>query len=68
MTMKTPRGHEAEASSVEVNTLKSVSERLRPVVGARDRRRAFAEAAFGFLPVRAGLDLAGFADDDIFAH
>jgi ribonuclease D len=34
----------------------------------RDGRRAFAEAAFGFLPVRARLDLAGFAEDDIFAH
>jgi ribonuclease D len=35
---------------------------------AREDRRAFADAAFGFLPVRARLDLAGFAADDIFAH
>jgi ribonuclease D len=34
----------------------------------REGRRAFAEAAFRFLPTRARLDLAGFADDDIFAH
>lgn len=34
----------------------------------REGRRPLAEAAFGFLPVRARLDLAGFADDDIFAH
>jgi ribonuclease D len=34
----------------------------------RDGRRAFAEAAFAFLPVRANLDLAGFPDDDIFSH
>lgn len=34
----------------------------------REGRRAFAEAAFGFLPVRARLDLAGFADNDIFSH
>lgn len=34
----------------------------------RENRRAFAEAAFSFLPVRARLDLAGFAEDDIFAH
>jgi ribonuclease D len=34
----------------------------------RQNRQAFAEAAFSFLPVRANLDLAGFADDDIFAH
>jgi ribonuclease D len=35
---------------------------------AREGRTAFAEAAFRFLPVRAELDLAGFPDDDIFAH
>jgi ribonuclease D len=34
----------------------------------RENRRALADAAFGFLPVRARLDLAGFAADDIFAH
>jgi hypothetical protein len=27
-----------------------------------------AEACFRFLPVRVGLDLAGFEDQDIFAH
>ena len=31
-------------------------------------RRAEAEACFKFLTVRAGLDLAGFDDVDIFAH
>ena len=35
---------------------------------ARDGRRAFAEAAFGFLPTRAKLDIAGFGEDDIFSH
>jgi ribonuclease D len=34
----------------------------------REGRRAYAEAAFAFLPTRAALDLAGFPDDDIFAH
>ena len=34
----------------------------------REGRRPFAEAAFAFLPTRAKLDLAGFAEDDIFAH
>jgi ribonuclease D len=34
----------------------------------RENRREYAEAAFRFLPTRAKLDLAGFADDDIFAH
>jgi ribonuclease D len=35
---------------------------------ARDGRTALAEAAFGFLPIRAELDLAGFEDVDIFSH
>lgn len=34
----------------------------------REGRRGFAEAAFAFLPTRAKLDLAGFGEDDIFAH
>ncbi len=34
----------------------------------REGRRGLADAAFGFLPVRARLDIAGFAEDDIFAH
>lgn len=35
---------------------------------SREGRTDFAQSAFGFLPTRAGLDLAGFEDDDIFAH
>jgi ribonuclease D len=34
----------------------------------RDGRRAEAEACFKFLPVRAGLDLAGFDEMDVFSH
>ena len=34
----------------------------------REGREAFATAAFAFLPTRAKLDLAGFEDEDIFAH
>ena len=34
----------------------------------RDGRRAAAEAAWGFLPTRALLDLEGFGENDIFAH
>ena len=34
----------------------------------RERRTAYAQAAFGFLGTRARLDLAGFGDVDIFAH
>ena len=34
----------------------------------RERRAELAEACFGFLPARALLDLAGWEEDDIFAH
>jgi ribonuclease D len=51
----------------DVLHLHALKEKL-DVMLDREGRRPFAEAAFGFLPVRARLDLAGFADDDIFAH
>ncbi len=35
---------------------------------AREGRTALAEACFSFLPHRADLDLAGWAEEDIFAH
>ncbi len=35
---------------------------------AREDREALAEACFAFVPVRARLDLAGWKDEDIFAH
>jgi ribonuclease D len=35
---------------------------------AREGRTALAEACFRFLPQRASLDLAGWAEEDIFAH
>jgi ribonuclease D len=38
------------------------------VMLAREEREALAAACFGFLPERARLDLAGWADEDIFAH
>ena len=34
----------------------------------REGRMALAEACFRFLPARAALDLAGWPNDDIFAH
>lgn len=34
----------------------------------REGRRLVAEACFQFLPVRAALDLAGWSEEDIFAH
>jgi len=35
---------------------------------AREGRTELAQACFGFLPTRARLDLAGWAEEDIFAH
>ena len=35
---------------------------------AREQRTALAQACFDFLPHRAALDLAGWAEQDIFAH
>lgn len=35
---------------------------------AREGREGFARAAFDFLPHRAALDLAGWSEQDIFAH
>lgn len=35
---------------------------------AREGRQELAQACFRFLPVRAELDLAGWPEDDIFAH
>ncbi len=35
---------------------------------AREGRTPLAQACFEFLPTRAALDLAGWAEDDIFAH
>jgi ribonuclease D len=34
----------------------------------REDRRALADACFDFLPTRVALDLAGWPEDDIFAH
>ena len=35
---------------------------------AREGRTALAKACFDFLPARAALDLAGWSEEDIFAH
>ena len=34
----------------------------------REGRMAMAQSCFDFLPVRAELDLAGWGEEDIFAH
>ncbi len=54
----------AAADVMHLHALRAVlQERL-----AREGREAFAEACFAFLPTRARLDLAGWPEEDIFAH
>jgi ribonuclease D len=54
-------------AAADVLHLHAVKAKLDAML-ARQDREAFAKAAFAFLPTRAKLDLAGFSDDDIFAH
>jgi len=54
----------AAADVLHLHRLKTEMERLL----AREGRRELAEACFNFLPDRAALDVAGWADEDIFAH
>lgn len=54
-------------AAADVLYLHAIREKLDAMLD-REGRRAFADAAFAFLPARARLDLAGFAADDIFAH
>jgi ribonuclease D len=35
---------------------------------AREDRVEIARACFAFIPTRAALDLAGWTEDDVFAH
>jgi ribonuclease D len=51
----------------DVLHLHEIKEKLDTML-KREGRADLAQAAFGFLPTRAKLDLAGFEDDDIFAH
>jgi ribonuclease D len=51
----------------DVLYLHALKERLDAML-AREGRGALAAACFRFLPERVRLDLAGFADQDIFAH
>jgi ribonuclease D len=54
----------AAADVLYLHRLKAEMDKLL----ARENRAALAEACFKFLPDRAALDLAGWADEDIFAH
>ncbi len=54
----------AASDVLNLHQLKTVLDKML----AREGRTALAEACFGFLPARAALDLAGWPEDDIFAH
>jgi len=54
-------------AAADVLYLHALKERLDTML-AREGRGKLAAACFRFLPDRVRLDLAGFAEDDIFAH
>ena len=56
-----------EYAASDVLHLHRLKERLDSML-AREGRTELAAACFNFLPVRARLDLAGWAEEDIFAH
>ncbi len=63
-TLTDQQKHYAASDVLHLHALKAKLDAML----AREGRMAVAEACFGFLPVRAGLDLGGFEDLDIFAH
>ena len=54
-------------AAADVRFLHQLKEKL-DVRLDREGRTALAQACFDFLPHRAALDLAGWAEQDIFAH
>ena len=54
-------------AAADVLYLHRLKEKLDAML-EREGRMALAQACFRFLPARAGLDLAGWEDEDIFAH
>jgi len=63
-TLTTEQIDYAAADVLHLHRLKAEMDRLL----ARENRAHLAAACFGFLPDRAALDVAGWAEDDIFAH
>jgi ribonuclease D len=63
-TLSTEQMDYAAADVLYLHRLMAEMERLL----AREGRTALAEACFRFLPDRAALDIAGWAEEDIFAH
>jgi ribonuclease D len=51
----------------DVIYLHEVKARLDQML-AREGRTGLARACFDFVPVRADLDLAGWTEEDVFAH
>lgn len=54
-------------AATDVLHLHALKEKLEALV-ARESRTHIAKAAFGFLPIRAELDLLGYDDPDLFRH
>ena len=54
-------------AAADVLYLHDLAARLEDML-KREGRLALAQACFDFLPARAALDLAGWAEEDIFAH
>jgi ribonuclease D len=54
-------------AAADVLHLHAIKERLDEML-AREGRGELAKACFGFLPTRVELDLAGWAEEDPFAH
>lgn len=60
-------GAQIDYAASDVLHLHAIKEKLDAML-AREQRAEMAAACFDFLPVRARLDLAGWAEQDIFAH
>lgn len=56
-----------EYAASDVLHLHGLKEKLDAML-ARENRTELAEACYRFLPVRAKLDLEGWADEDLFSH
>lgn len=64
---KTLSAAQQEYAASDVLHLHALKERLDSML-AREGRTQMAQRCFDFLPTRVALDLAGWAEEDIFAH
>ena len=58
---------QCEYAASDVLYLHQLKQRLDDIL-SREGRMDYANSCFAFLPIRAELDLAGWAEEDIFAH